>query len=110
MIRLIFWLLTAGIRYSYRLVRFIFRVPLLLLPLSPQVRNQVAGALAIGLWFLSLYVVVALVDTTGWAHLAVAATAVLVIAGTVRMEGRRPVVRRPDRARAQATQRPMPAR
>lgn len=110
MIRLIFWLLTASIRYSYLLVRSIFRLPLLLLPLSPRVRNQVAGALAVGLWFLSLYVVVVAVDTTGWADIAVAAAAVLVIAGTVRMEGRRVLIHRPSRTRAHTPQRPVQAR
>ncbi|THJ66564.1 hypothetical protein E8P82_08935 [Arthrobacter echini] len=110
MIRIIFWLLTASIRYSYRLVRTIFRLPLLLLPLPPRVRNQAAGALAVGLWFLSLLVVVAAVDATGWAHLAVTAAAVLVIGGTVCIEGRLVLAYRPNRTRAQTPQRPMPAR
>ncbi|MEG9248180.1 hypothetical protein V6S67_08790 [Arthrobacter sp. Soc17.1.1.1] len=49
MIRLIRWLLTSSIRYSYRFVRAILRLPLLLLPTPPRVRNQVAGAVAIAL-------------------------------------------------------------
>ncbi|WP_182976919.1 hypothetical protein [Arthrobacter cheniae] len=49
MIRLIRWLLTSSIRYSYRFVRAILRLPLLLLPIPPRVRNQIAGALVIAL-------------------------------------------------------------
>ncbi|MBG6190136.1 hypothetical protein IWX64_001072 [Arthrobacter sp. CAN_A212] len=45
MIRLIRWLLSSRIRYSYRFVR----LPMLLLPIPPRVRNQVAGALSMAL-------------------------------------------------------------
>jgi hypothetical protein len=59
MIRLIRWLLTSSIRYSYLFVRAILRLPLLLLlPIPPRVRNRVAGALAVGPWFFSSWLVV----------------------------------------------------
>jgi hypothetical protein len=98
MIRLIRWWLTSSIRYSYLFVRAILRLPLLLLPVAPRVRNQVAGALAIALWFFGLFVVVVVSAAPWWGPLMVAAAAALVIAGVVRMEGRRPVVRRPVQA------------
>lgn len=94
MIRLIRWLLTSSIRYSYRFVRAILRLPLLLLPISPRVRNQVAGALAIALWFFLLLVPVAASDSPWWAEWMVVGAAALMIVGVVRMEGRRPIVRR----------------
>ena len=99
MIRLIRWWLTASIRYSYLFVRAIFRLPLLLLPIPPRVRNQVAGALAIALWFLLLLVPVAVSDSSWWAEWLVIGAAALVIVGVVRMEGRRPILRRPVRVR-----------
>ncbi|MBG6185517.1 hypothetical protein IWX65_003496 [Arthrobacter sp. CAN_A214] len=99
MIRLFRWWLTSSIRYSYRFVRFILRLPLLLLPIPLRVRNQVAGALAITLWFAGLYVLVAAAAAPWWGQLMVAAAAALVIVGVVRMEGRRPIVRRPVRVR-----------
>ncbi|WP_104181963.1 hypothetical protein [Arthrobacter sp. B0490] len=95
MIRLIRWLLTSSIRYSYRFVRAILRLPLLLLPISPRVRNQVAAALAIALWFAGLYILVVAAAAPWWGQLMVAAGAALVIVGVVRMEGRRLIVRRP---------------
>ena len=63
------------------------------------VRNQVAGALAIALWFFLLLVTVAVSDSPWWAEWTVIGGATLVIVGVVRMEGRRPIVRRPARAR-----------
>ncbi|MHA7220350.1 hypothetical protein ACX80L_15865 [Arthrobacter sp. MDT1-48-3] len=99
MIRLIRWLLTSSIRYSYLFVRAILRLPLLLLPIPPLVRNQTAGGLAIALWFLGLYVVVVAAAVPWWGQLMVAAAAALIIAGVVRMEGRRSIVRRPVRVR-----------
>jgi hypothetical protein len=99
MIRLIRWLLAASIRYSYWFVRAILRLPLLLLPISPRVRNQVAGGLAIALWFAGLCVLAVAAATPWWGQLMVAAAAALVIVGLVRMEGRRPIVRRPVRVR-----------
>jgi peptidoglycan/LPS O-acetylase OafA/YrhL len=94
MIRLIRWLLTSSIRYSYRFIRAILGLPLLLLPISQRVRNQIAGALAIALWFFLLLVPVAVSDSPWWAGWMVMGGAVLVIVGVVRMEGRRPIVRR----------------
>ena len=99
MIRLIRWLLTSSIRYSYLFVRAILRLPLLLLPIPPRVRNQVAGALAIALWFFSAWFVATAAGAPGWGQLMIAAAAALVVAGVVRMEGRRPIVRRPARVR-----------
>ncbi|BBE24600.1 hypothetical protein MN0502_34830 (plasmid) [Arthrobacter sp. MN05-02] len=99
MIRLIRWLLTSSIRYSYRFVRAILRLPLLLLPIPPRVCNQVAGALAIAFWFFLLLVPVAVSDSPWWAEWLVIGAAALVIVGVVRMEGRRPIVRRPARVR-----------
>lgn len=99
MIRLIRWWLTSSIRYSYLFVRAILRLPLLLLPIPPRVRNQIAGALAIALWFLLLFVPVVLSDAPWWGQLMVIAAAALIIVGVVRMEGRRPIVRRPARTR-----------
>ena len=98
MIRIIRWLLTSSIRYSYLFVRAILRLPLLL-PIPPRVRNQVAGALAIALWFFLLLVPVAVSDSLWWAEWLVIGAAALVIVGVVRMEGRRPIVRRPARVR-----------
>lgn len=54
-----------SIRYSYLFVRAILRLPLLLLPVPPRVRDQVAGALAIALWFF-LLIPVAVSDTPWW--------------------------------------------
>ena len=99
MSRIIRWLLTSSIRYSYLFVRAILRLPLLLLPIPPRVRNQVAGALAIVLWFFLLLVPVAVSDSPWWAEWLVIAAAALVIVGVVRMEGRRLIVRRPARVR-----------
>lgn len=99
MIRIIRWLLTLSIRYSYRFVRAILRLPLLLLPISPRVRNQVAGALAVGLWFFSTWFVATAAGAPWWGQMMIGAAAALVIAGVVRMEGRRPIVRRPVRVR-----------
>ena len=99
MIRLIRWLLTSSIRYSYLFVRAILRLPLLLLPIPPRVRNQVAGALAIALWFFLLLVSVAVSDSPWWAEWIVIGAAALVIVAVVRMEGRRPILRRPVPAR-----------
>ncbi|BBE22827.1 hypothetical protein MN0502_17100 [Arthrobacter sp. MN05-02] len=99
MIRLIRWLLTSGIRYRYEFVRAILRLPLLLLPIPPQVRNQVAGALAIALWFFLLLVSVAVSDSPWRAEWLVIGAAAPVIVGVVRMAGRRPILRRPARAR-----------
>ncbi|MBG6185189.1 fatty acid desaturase [Arthrobacter sp. CAN_A214] len=99
MIRLIRWWLTSSIRYSYRFVRFILRLPLLLLPIPPRVRNQVAGALAIALWFAGLYVLVIAAAAPWWGQFIVIGAAALVIVGVVRMEGRRPIARRPVRVR-----------
>ena len=98
MIRIIRWLLTSSIRYSYLFVRAILRLPLLL-PIPPRVRNQVAGAQAIALWFFLLLVPVAVSDSLWWAEWLVIGAAALVIVGVVRMEGRRPIVRRPARVR-----------
>jgi hypothetical protein len=97
MIRLIRWWLTSSIRYSYLIVRFILRLPLLLLPIPQRVRNQVAGALAIALWFAGLYVLVVAAAAPWWGQLMVAAAAALIIVGLARMEGRRPIVRVPAR-------------
>jgi hypothetical protein len=99
MIRLIRWMLTSSIRYSYRFVRAILRLLLLLLPISPQVQNQVAGALAIALWFFLLFVPVAASDSPWWGEWMVMGATALVIVGVVRMEGRRLIVRRPARVR-----------
>jgi hypothetical protein len=99
MIRLIRWMLTSSIRYSYRFVRAILRLLLLLLPISPQVQNQVAGALAIALWFFLLLVPVAASDSPWWGEWMVMGATALVIVGVVRMEGRRLIVRRPARVR-----------
>ena len=99
MIRIIRWLLTSSIRYSYRFVRSILRLPLLLLPISPRVRNQVAGASAVGLWFSSSWFVATAAGAPWWGQLMIAAAGALVVAGVVRMEGRRPIVRRPARVR-----------
>lgn len=99
MIRIIRWLLTSSIRYSYRFVRAILRLPLLLLPIPPRVRNQVAGALAVGLWFFSTWFVGTAAGAPWWGQLMIAAAGALVVAGAVRMEGRRPIVRRPARIR-----------
>ncbi|MGV0108987.1 hypothetical protein ACTIMO_01970 [Arthrobacter sp. CP30] len=99
MIRIIRWLLTSSIRYSYRFVRALIRLPLLLLPIPPRVRNQVAGALAVGLWFFSMWLVATAAGAPWWGQLMIAAAGALVIAGVVRMEGRRPIVRGPVRVR-----------
>ncbi|WP_459340222.1 hypothetical protein [Arthrobacter sp. MDT2-16] len=99
MIKLIRWLLNSSIRSSYRFVRAILRLPLLLLPIPPRVRNQVAGALAITLWFFLLLVPVAISGSPWWAEWPVIAAAALVIIGVVRMEGRRPIVHRQARVR-----------
>ncbi len=99
MIRLIRWLLTSSIRYSHLFVRAILRVPLLLLPIGPRVRNQVAGSLVIALWFAGLYILVVAAAAPSWGQLMVVAAAEFVIVGVVRMEGRRPIVRRLVRAR-----------
>lgn len=99
MIRLIRWLITSSIRYSYRFVRGILRLPLLLLPIPPRVRNQVAGALAIALWFFLLLVPVTVSGSPWWAEWIVMGAAALLIVGVVRMEGRRPILRRPVRVR-----------
>ncbi|OUM44634.1 hypothetical protein [Arthrobacter sedimenti] len=99
MIRLIRWLLTSSIRYSYRFVRFILRLPLLLVLIPSRVRNQVAGALAIALWFTLLLIPVAVSDAPWWGEWVVISAAALIIVGVVRMEGRRPIVRRPARVR-----------
>ncbi|MHA7145287.1 hypothetical protein ACX80U_11270 [Arthrobacter sp. TmT3-37] len=99
MIRLIRWLLTSSIRYSYLFVRAFIRLPLLLLPIPPSVRNQVAGALAVGLWFFSSWFVATAAGAPWWGQLMVAAAAAVVIAGVVRMEGRRLIVRRQARVR-----------
>ncbi|MHA7284206.1 hypothetical protein [Arthrobacter sp. TMS2-4] len=92
-------MLTSSIRYSYLFVRFILRLPLLLLPIPPRVRNKIAGALAIALWFAGLYVLVVAAAAPWWGQLMVVAAAALVIVGVVRMEGRRPIVRRAARVR-----------
>jgi hypothetical protein len=97
MIRIIRWLLTSSIRYSYLFVRALIRLPLLLLPVPPRVRNQVAGALAVGLWFFSSWFVATAAGAPWWGQLKIAAAGALVVAGVVRMEGRRPIVRRPAR-------------
>ncbi|MDN4611573.1 hypothetical protein [Arthrobacter burdickii] len=60
---------------------------LLLLPIPPRVRNQVAGALAIGLWFLGVDVLVTAAAAPWWGQLMVAAAAAFIIAGVVWMEG-----------------------
>lgn len=99
MIRLIRWLLTSSIRYSYLFVRALIRLPLLLLPVPPRIRNQVAGALAVGLWFVSWWFVATAAGAPWWGQLMILAAAGLVIAGVVRMEGRRPIVRRTARVR-----------
>ncbi|WP_394252917.1 hypothetical protein [Arthrobacter pityocampae] len=99
MIRLIRWWLTSSIRYSYLFVRAILRLPLLLLPIGPRARNQVAGALAIALWFFLLLVPVAVSDSPWWAEWMVIGAAALVIVGVVRVEGHRSIVRRPARVR-----------
>ncbi|MCU1634240.1 MAG: hypothetical protein JWM61_2892 [Micrococcaceae bacterium] len=101
MIRLIRWLLTSSIRYSYRFVRAILRLPLPLplLPIPPRVRNQIASALVIALWFFLLLIPVAVSDSPWWADWLVIGAAALIIVGVVRMEGRRPIARRPARAR-----------
>ncbi|MEC5201112.1 hypothetical protein RCH21_003368 [Arthrobacter sp. PL16] len=99
MIGLIRWWLTSSVRYSYLLVRAILRLPLLLLFIPPRVRNQVAGALAIALWFFLLLVPVAVSDSPWWAEWLVTGAAALIIVGVVRMEGHRPIVRRPARVR-----------
>ncbi|MHA7284505.1 hypothetical protein [Arthrobacter sp. TMS2-4] len=99
MIRIIRWLLTASTRYSYLFGRAILRLPLLLLPIGPRVRNQVAGALAVGLWFFSAWFVATAAGSPWWGQLMIVAAAALVVAGVVRMEGRRPIVRRPARVR-----------
>ena len=99
MIRIIRWLLISSIRYSYLFVRALIRLPLLLLPIPPRVRNQVAGALAVGLWFFSSWFVATAAGAPWWGQLMIAAAGALVVAGVVRMEGRRPIVRRPARVR-----------
>lgn len=99
MIRLIRWLLTSSTRYSYLLVRALIRLPLLLLPIPPRVRNQAAGALAVGLWFFSSWFVATAAGAPWWGQLMIVAAAALVIAGVVRMERRRWIVRRPARVR-----------
>lgn len=99
MIRIIRWLLTSSTRYSYLFGRAILRLPLLLLPIPPRIRNQVAGSLAVALWFACWFVVVALSDSSWWGPLMVAAAAALVIMWVVRMEGRRPITGRPVRVR-----------
>lgn len=55
MIELIHWFLTSSIRSSYLVVRASLRLPLLL-PIPPRVQKQVAGTLAIALWFTLLIV------------------------------------------------------
>ncbi|MBG6226444.1 ABC-type transport system involved in cytochrome bd biosynthesis fused ATPase/permease subunit [Arthrobacter sp. CAN_A2] len=97
MVRLIRWLLTSSIRYSYLFVRAFLRLPLLLLPIPPRVRDQVAGALAVGLWFFSAWFVATAAGAPWWGQLMIAAAGTLVVAGVVRMEGRWPIVRRPVR-------------
>ncbi len=99
MIRIIRWLLTSSIRYSYLFVRAILRLPLLLLPIPPWVRNQIAGALTVGLWFFSSWFVATAAGASWWRQLMIAAAGALVVIGVVRMEGRRPIVRRPARVR-----------
>ena len=99
MIRIIRWLLTSSIRYSYLFVRAILRLPLLLLPIPPRVRNQIAGALAVGLWFFSSWFVATAAGAPWWGQLMIAAAGALVVTGVVRMEGQRPIVRRPARVR-----------
>lgn len=93
MIRLIRWLLTSSIRYSYLFVRAILRLPLLLLPIPPRIRNQVAGALAVALWFFGLFVLVTAAAAPWWGQLLVAAAAALVIVSVVRMEGQQSLIR-----------------
>lgn len=94
MIRIIRWLLTASIRYSYRFVRTIIRFPLLLLPISERLRNQVAGGLTISLWLFGVWVVIVAAGTPWWGHMIVAVVAAALLTGVIRMEGRRAPVRR----------------
>lgn len=94
MVRIVLWVLTASTRYSYLIVRALFRLPLLVLPIPRRARNQVAGALAVGLWFLGACVIVFASEAPWWGLLSVGVIAALVIGWTVRMEGRRVLVHR----------------
>ncbi|MCU1632020.1 MAG: hypothetical protein JWM61_672 [Micrococcaceae bacterium] len=94
MIGLIRWWLTSSIRCSYLFVRAVLRLPLMLLPVPSRVRNRIAGALAVALWLLSLFVLVVVSGVLWWGQLMVVAMAALIIVGVVQMEGRRPIVRR----------------
>ncbi|WP_049830331.1 hypothetical protein [Arthrobacter sp. RIT-PI-e] len=93
MVRIVLWVLTASTRYSYLLVRALLRLPLLVVPMPRRVRNQVAGALAVGLWFLGTLVIVAMAEAPWWGMLMVGVFAALVIGWAVRMEGRRVLAR-----------------
>ncbi|KNC20006.1 hypothetical protein AC792_03210 [Arthrobacter sp. RIT-PI-e] len=88
MTRIVLWVLTASTRYSYLLVRSLFLLPLLVLPMRRRVRHQVAGALAVGLWFLGAFVIVVTADAPSWGLLLVGGVLVLVIGWTVCMERR----------------------
>jgi membrane-bound ClpP family serine protease len=94
MIRIVLWLLTASTRYSYLFMRALLRLPLLMLPIPRRTRNQVAGALAVGLWFLGVCVLVVAAESPWWGLLIVGVIAALVIGLTVRMESRRVLVPR----------------
>jgi membrane-bound ClpP family serine protease len=94
MIRIVLWLLTASTRYSYLFMRALLRLPLLVLPIPRRTRNQVAGALAVGLWFLGVCVLVVAAESPWWGLLIVGVIAALVIGWTVRMESRRVLVPR----------------
>jgi hypothetical protein len=94
MVRIVQWLLTASTRYSYLFMRALLCLPLLVLPIPRRTRNQVAGALAVGLWFLGVCVLVVAAESPWWGLLIVGVVAALVIGWTVRMESRRVLVPR----------------
>lgn len=94
MVRIVLWVLTASTRYSYLFMRALLRLPLLVLPMPRRARNQVAGALAVGLWFLGVSFIVVAAEAPSWGLLMVGMIAALVIGWTVRMEGRRVLVPR----------------
>lgn len=81
-------------RYCYLATRFLVRIPLYLLPIPARFRNRVAGALIVGLWFLSVYFNVAYMGSPWWVLLLVGVAAVLAITWIVWLEGRRARTRR----------------
>ena len=81
--------LSVSTRYSYLFARALLCLPLLVLPIPRRVRHQVAGALAVGLWFLGVCFIVALAQAPWWGLLMVGVITVLAILWTVRMESRR---------------------